>query len=259
VHWGIGEWGYRALLADRALSAGDRDASVKPEQACPDPSETLVFVVFGQSNAANHGSGRLRAPIDVFDFYDGRCFSGDDPQFGATGTGGSPWPAFADALREKDETRPILMVNIAVGNSRADEWEPGTEHSQRLQSEVRTLSEKGYTVTAFLYFQGEADRETSTASYQLSLSNIATMVGDIVPGAAFILSDSSICGLGTRPVEELSRARAATAASHEHVYIGPNTDALGQEFRFDGCHFTEAGLKALGSAWAQSVREIIPR
>jgi len=33
VHWGIGEWGYRALLADRALSAGDRDASVKPEQA----------------------------------------------------------------------------------------------------------------------------------------------------------------------------------------------------------------------------------
>ena len=103
IPWAVEEWGYRALLADRALVAGDRDASVKPRLACPDPAEALVFVTFGQSNAANHGSARLRAPDGVFDFYAGECYSGDDPQFLATSAGGSPWPAFAEALRAELE------------------------------------------------------------------------------------------------------------------------------------------------------------
>ena len=257
LHWGIGEWRYRALLADRALSAGDRDASVKPEAGCPDPADTLAFIIFGQSNAANHGAVRLAAPDGTFDFYDGRCFGGDDPQFSATGNGGSPWPAFANALRDDGEERPILWADVAVGNTRADEWLPGTANAQRLRSETITLQEKGYRIAAFLFFQGEADRETGAAAYQKSLIEVAEMIAEIAPNTPFILSDSSICDVDAKPVAALARARASLANSHQNVHIGPDTDALGQDLRTDGCHFTEAGLRAAGALWAARVGEII--
>lgn len=257
IHWGIGEWRYRALLADRALSAGDRDVSVKPELACPDPADTLVFVIFGQSNAANHGAVRLTAAESVYDFYDGRCFSGNDPQFSATSDQGSPWPAFANTLRESGEVRPILWANVAVGDTKAETWLAGTPNAERLQAEASALQDKGYRIAAFLFFQGEADRETPAAQYRTSLSNIASMVEGIAPDAPFILSDSSICGTDTQPVSTLTEVRAAIAETHKNVHVGPNTDALGQGFRYDGCHFGETGLRAIGAMWAKSVRDVV--
>ena len=207
INWGVDEWRYRALLADRALIAGDRDPSIKRETACPDPTETLVFVVFGQSNAANYGEHRLIAPDRTFDFFDNRCFEGSDPQFSATGKGGSPWPAFASALRDGGETRAILMTNVAVGNTRIDQWQPGTQHADSLQSEAKALQAKGYTINAFLFFQGEADRETPEPTYRQALSNIADMTAAISPDTPLVASDSSICAhtereptAGRRPV-----------------------------------------------------------
>lgn len=257
VHWSIGEWQYRALLADRALSAGARGVSVKAELACPEPTETLAFVIFGQSNAANHGAVRLMAPDDVFDFYNQQCFSGNDPQFSATSDGGSPWPAFAETLREDNEMRPILWANVAVGNTRADEWTPGTPNAARLRAETAALRAKGYQIAAFLYFQGESDRETGGADYLSLLSEIAAMTDEAAPGTPFILSNSSVCGADTKAVLALSKARATLAKSHSHVHVGPDTDAIGQEFRSDGCHLNEAGLRAAGRQWAEHVGTII--
>jgi len=235
VHWSIGEWQYRALLADRALSAGDRGVSVKAELACPEPTETLAFVIFGQS----------------------KCFSGNDPQFSATSDGGSPWPAFAETLREDNEMRPILWANVAVGNTRADEWTPGTPNAARLRAETAALRAKGYQIAAFLYFQGESDRETGGADYLSLLSEIAAMTDEAAPGTPFILSNSSVCGADTKAVLALSKARATLAKSHSHVHVGPDTDAIGQEFRSDGCHLNEAGLRAAGRQWAEHVGTII--
>lgn len=258
VHWGIEEWRYRALLADRALSAGDRDSSVKEEQTCQTPSETLAFVIFGQSNAANHGETRLLAPTDTFDFYDNRCFEGHDPQFSATSNGGSPWPAFAQVLRESGETRPILWTNVAVGNTRADEWVSNTPNAERFRAETEALQSKGYRIAAFLFFQGESDRETTREAYLAALSDIANMTATLSPDTPLILSNSSICGVETGPVNTLITVRAALAARHTHIHVGPDTDALGQAYRYDGCHFNKEGLQALGLAWAKSVQAVLP-
>jgi len=256
ANWALEEWRYRALLADRALIAGERDPSVKRETACPDPSDTLVFVVFGQSNAANHGAQRMSAPDRTFDFFDNRCFEGNDPQFSATGRGGSPWPAFAAELRESGETRAILMANVAVGATRIDQWQPGTQHADFLQSEAKALQARGYTINAFLFLQGEADRKTPQPAYRAGLSGVADMTAGLSPAAPLVLSDTSICALvasSQDPVAALSMARASVADERSMVYIGPNTDALGSSYRYDGCHFNRQGLRALGALWAQRI------
>jgi hypothetical protein len=256
-HWAFGEWQYRSLLADRALIAGDRDVTDKRDLTCPKPSDTLAFVIFGQSNAANHGGARLSSPGKVFDFYDGRCFEGSDPQFSATGKGGSPWPAFAAALREDGEARPILMSNVAVGNTAISEWQPGTKHAQFLQSETRALRGKGYRIAAFLFLQGESDRETPRAAYQTSLAKIADLTAALSPETPLIVADTSVCALyegGSVPVPALSSARQALADQRAGVIVGPNTDTLGPAYRYDGCHFNRNGLERLGAMWADAVR-----
>src|SRR4051812_7416200 len=52
------------------------------------PPSTFVFLVLGQSNAANHGETRHRADGNVFAF-DGKLYEAEDPLPGATGDGGS--------------------------------------------------------------------------------------------------------------------------------------------------------------------------
>ena len=263
VNWTIEEWQYRALLADRALIAGKRDISVKPELTCPDPADTQVFVVFGQSNAANHAAEKLVAPSATFDFYDSRCFSGDDPQFSATGKGGSFWPAFARAQRDSGEHRPILMANVAVGNTRIAEWQPGTDNARHLQEQTRALGEKGYRISAFLFFQGEADRDTSEAAYEQGLRGIADITASLSPGSPLIVSDSSICAFNDASEEfsapALTAARKSVIAERGTVHHGPYTDALDSRYRYDKCHFNAHGQVALGTLWSASVNEILGR
>ena len=257
INWTIDELRYRALLADRALVAGDRDVSVKPQRDCPDPEASLVFVIFGQSNAANHGAARLSAPEGVFDFYDGRCFTGDDPQFLATGKGGSPWPAFAEAMRARGIEQPILIANVAVGNTRLDQWIPGAEHANSLRQTTGALHKRAYAVDAFLFFQGEADRETSYEEYKTNLGKLTAFVDNLAADAPLLVSDTSLCGVETMPATQLSRARSDKAAEADNLFLGPDTDALGFEYRSDGCHFNEAGQRTLGALWAESVWPLI--
>ncbi len=249
--WAIEEYRYRALLADRALVAGDRDASVKSKLTCPDPADALVFVTFGQSNGANHGTTRLRAPEGTFDYYADDCYAGDDPQFLATGNGGSPWPAFAETLRAGGEARPILIASIGVGNTRINEWIDGTDHSAKLSRVTSALIQRGYEIDAFLFMQGESDRETPLDAYRAGLADIADTVQRASPGTPLVLSQTSICGMDTAPVEALADARRAIA-QRAGVHIGPDTDRLGQRYRSDGCHFNESGQRALGQAWAEA-------
>jgi len=260
-NWAIEEWRYRALLADRALVAGDRDSSAKPQRVCPDPNNTKVFVVFGQSNAANYGAVRKVAPFETYDFFDDRCYSGDDPQFGATGKGGSLWPSFGFAQREIGEYRPILISNVAVGNTRIEEWQPGTDHANHLLEQTHGLLSRGYQISAFLFFQGESDRKTPEAEYRKGLNGIANLTEGLSVGTPLILSDSSVCALenldASEPSLTLVAARAVVAAERAHVFVGPDTDKIGEKYRYDGCHFNADGLEIIGARWSVAVEEII--
>ena len=83
-----------------------------------------VFVVAGQSNAANHGSEKQVTKTQRVSSFDGRQWSiANDPQRGANGNGGSFMPAFGDAMTEKYGV-PIGLVPLAVGGTSVREWLP---------------------------------------------------------------------------------------------------------------------------------------
>src|SRR5207245_2095803 len=74
-----------------------------------------IFIVAGQSNSANHGERRQHPNSAlVVAFSNGRWQPADDPQPGASGSGGSFLPAFGDKMAERFKV-PIGLVSVGVG------------------------------------------------------------------------------------------------------------------------------------------------
>lgn len=259
AHWFWEEAQYRNRLADQRILAGDRESFAKRPVACPDPAKTDVFVAFGQSNAANHGATLLSAPEGSYDFFRGTCFSGDDPQASATGKGGSIWPAFAESWKAQTQ-RNIMLTSVARGNTAIAEWLEDAEDSNYadyLAKEVQALQSAGYRVTAFLFFQGENDRDTPAEDYANALRKVAVFLERISPQTPFVISDSSICGPGTQRAAQLITARQAVIEEQSNAFHGPDTDQLNEAFRYDACHFNERGQLLAGHLWARAVSEIL--
>lgn len=107
-------------LEVRALSGAD----VLAESVVEHVGIGEVFVIAGQSNSANHGAERQETRTGLVAAFDGqRWRPANDPQPGASGSGGSFIPPFGDALAERFHV-PIGAVACGVGATSVREWLP---------------------------------------------------------------------------------------------------------------------------------------
>jgi hypothetical protein len=244
-----------------------------------------IFVIAGQSNAANHGEEKQRAknPL-VVAFGDGRWQPAKDPEPGASGKGGSFMPAFGDAMADKFKL-PIGLVPIAVGATSVREWLPaGTpvaappdtgrnvictgsnswvstgELFDHITEVEKELGANGFR--AVLWHQGESDsheppdRQITPAQYRQYLQHVIeasrTAAGWRVP---WFVAQASYHNPEDQGSPEL-RAAQQSLVTDGIALAGPNTDELGPEFRQNngkGIHFNARGLQRHGQLWAQIV------
>jgi hypothetical protein len=258
---------FRAALTDvqagwydlrlRLLSSS---GSVTMEQTVDRVGIGEVFVTAGQSNSANHGSrierpsgDQVSSPLLGF----GGWQSAADPQPNATGTGGSPWPAFGDDLTAATGV-PVGIVAVGYGGTTIAQWQPGGTLYSRLQQAIAALGPHG--LRAVLWHQGESDARdcTSTNSYRSALSAlIAASRQDAGFPVPWGISTAS-----TVPASTAACRQAVTdgqaAVRHEVVatFAGPDTDAYcAAGWCWDATHFSEAGLRRHGAAWALAVQQ----
>jgi len=244
-----------------------------------------IFLIAGQSNSANHGETRQQAnsPL-VVAFGNGAWQPARDPEPGASGRGGSFLPAFGDALAEEFHV-PVALVPLGVGSTSVREWLPGGELmaappttglntltvGSNLWASTGVLFEKIAAAERFfgangfravLWHQGESDahqppdREITPAQYRQYLAKVVTAsraaAGWRVPWFVAQASYHSPEDLGSPEL----RAAQISLVIDGLALAGPNTDALGPNFRQDnghGVHFNEAGLQRHGHLWAEAV------
>ena len=244
-----------------------------------------VFVVAGQSNAANHGEGRQEAknPL-VVEFGGGHWQPAKDPEAGASGKGGSFMPAFGDAMAGEFKV-PIGLVAIAEGSTSVREWLPPNDAVaappdtgrnvictgsnswvsagdlfERITTVEKEFGPRGFR--AVLWHQGESDshepgdRQITPALYRQYLERVIEAsreaAGWRVP---WFVAQASYHSPGDRGSPELRAAQAAVVADGIAL-AGPNTDELGPEFRQGngtGIHLNALGLQRHGRLWAQIV------
>jgi len=230
-----------------------------------DDPDTGVFLVMGQSNAANHGSGSYAARENVysFDFLRLQAYRAEDPLPGASGSGGCVWTRLGDRLIAEGLYRQVLFVPVAFGGTFAADWVPGGAMNVRTRlalSRLRNaLGSHLLNFSAVLWQQGEAEAnhtQMPATEYQSLVHEIAADLRENGVFAPVFVALSTLCEGGEHPNKNHAAIRAAQAdlANAMNGFLrGPDTDTIGSNDRFDGCHLSEAGLQRCADLWFQTI------
>ena len=246
-----------------------------------------IFVIAGQSNAANHGEGKQQAknPL-VVEFGNGNWHPAKDPEAGASGKGGSFMPAFGDAMADEFKV-PIGIVAIAEGSTSVREWLPKNDlmaappdtGRNTIFSRLKFVGEHGRPVrphhfratkcsarTDFARCSGiranrtcfePPDRQISPETYRQYLQRVIeasrAAAGWRVP---WFVAQASYHPDHPEGSPELRAAQQSLVTDGIRAAPDPNTDELGPECRQNngkGIHFNARGLQKHGELWAQIV------
>jgi hypothetical protein len=244
-----------------------------------------VFVVAGQSNAANHGAEKQTSRTGRVAAFDETGWQpATDPQPGASGTGGSFLPPLGDAIAEKFGV-PVGFVACGVGATSVREWLPKGAtfpNPPTLEGHVRKLGDgtwesKGDLYASFvdrmkqlgprgfravLWHQGESDANQKdparTLPGKLYREYLEKLIRDsrkdVGWDAPWFVARASYHGPGYEGSPDI-RAAQASLWKDGVALEGPDTDALNGEFRDGGkgVHFSGPGLREHAARWAEKV------
>ena len=245
-----------------------------------------VFVVAGQSNAANHGEEKQKTRTGRVATFDGRRWQpANDPQPGASGAGGSFLPPFGDAIAERFNV-PVGLVACGIGATSVREWLPrGTsfpnpptlegrvmkmpngkwqstgEAFESFTDRMQQLGQHGFR--AVLWHQGESDANqqdpTRTLPGKLYQACLEKLIREsrrtIGWDAPWFVAQVSYHVPGDEASTDIRDAQASLWRAGVAL-AGPDTDALKGDFREaggTGVHFSGPGLKEHGARWAEKV------
>jgi Carbohydrate esterase, sialic acid-specific acetylesterase len=245
-----------------------------------------VFVVAGQSNAANHGEKLTKTVTGRVAAFNGGAWAlANDPQPGASGSGGSFIPAFGDSLAAKYKV-PIGITNVSVGATSVRQWLPKGERIailptltpyvvtvgqkqwecsgglfDNLMTRMEQLGPHGFR--AVLWHQGESDANQAFAdrtlpgklyrSYLEKIIRRSRLQADWdIPWLVAQATYHSPEDAGSPDIRTAQKSLWTDGIALE----GLDTDALTGNCRDGGgrgIHFSEKGLKAHGQLWADKV------
>ncbi len=216
---------------------------------CPDGE---LWAVAGQSNAAGSAEDPGDAPAsEVVQFHNGRCYSATAPLFGASSmpTDGK-YPAYNPFLRVAQEYsartgRAVILRFISVGGTSISRWSDPNDLGDVLANELKEFATLA-PVDRVFWQQGETDaiHGMSAAEYRANLERVLATIRAAGFSRQVHVARSSRC-YGIGPDNPVGAVLS--------VYGGADTDALGQEFRHDGCHFSAEGVRAFAALWLSAI------
>jgi predicted esterase len=245
-----------------------------------------VFVVAGQSNAANHGAEKQKTRTGLVAAFDGKTWRlANDPEPGASGGGGSFMPPFGDALVDRFHV-PVGIAACGVGATSVREWlpkgsnfpNPPTLTNQVQQLRDGTWTSKGMIFASFtermrelgpggfravLWHQGESDANqadpTRTLSGRLYREYLEKLIRasrhEIGWDAPWFVAQASYHAPGDEGSPDI-RAAQTLIWMDGFALPGPDTDALKGGLRDSGgqgVHFSGPGLREHGARWVEQV------
>ncbi len=216
-------------------------------QQPPYHSNPIVFLVAGQSNAANFAAAKTSADDRAYAFSQGVFYFCSDPLPGATGKRGSPWPILAQKVLDSGVSDCVVIASVGIGSTRIQDWRPGTAAFQNMVDTAIQLDTCNLPVSDVIWFQGEEDgaEETDYSTYLSSLTGIIGEFRHVAHGSTWhIVSTSHRAGAVWLPVRN---AQIQASLELEDVVIGADMDALGSSFRSDGVHLNLDGQERIAT------------
>jgi len=174
-------------------------------------------------------------------------------------------PGYYFGLRRCDLNPQIkvLMVHAAVGGTGFgdNEWNPGDpQYNFAVAEAITAMGIPGARFGGFLWHQGEADSavtgpDLTQSEYEVALAAMVAAMRLAIPGAAvapFIIG--TVKSTSTQYDADINLAHKNIA---NYVPNGHWIDCEAFPLLVDDLHFTQAGLKSMGDAWADKAQSVI--
>jgi hypothetical protein len=229
--------------------------------ACPPQTDrTAVFLLIGQSNAANSGGQRFQSASGrVAAYFGGHCSVAASPLLGMTGIAGEPWSAIGDRLVSSRAFDEVVLIPAAIGGSGLSQWISGGELHPLLQ-QILQDAKQHYRITHVLWHQGEGDFSLHTGE-DVYVSRFQSLARDLRAWGVTAPIYVSVASRCQQPEGQwsadnpISRAQRRLGSSGEGFAPGVDTDALLTALdRHDGCHMAGSGLTKVINAWTEILR-----
>lgn len=253
------------------------------EVVCP-TKDTIAIGYFGQSNSTNHvrpvSQINFSNNLYQYDWRTGLCYQYREPLVAVGGRFGNSISYFANTLATNSKV-PVLIVPFGIPGSAIHEWSYGNI-SHYYKAVLSFTKENNIEIDLFMWHQGESDSEhpsanlssfthfnpaegftqndfmlgTTEKNYILALQEIIRVSRLYFPESYFGIAIASLCGDNDqwRPVQQ---AQVKVAKTTPRAFLTANSDELsGNIYRFDGCHFSQAGAIELGKQYMDSFSSI---
>lgn len=226
--------------------------------------QQVVLLVLGQSNAANASNELMFSNCNkTLNFYQGELYPLKDPLKGANGEGGSVWTRLAVNLLKVNFANEIIIAPTAIGGTAIEQWIPSGNLNYLITETINNIQNSGLEITHVLWHQGESNNSALNPSIapQQNANNYANNFMLLVEylrsknvQAPIFIAQASRCA--TLPIDTLLlQAQVSVANDSLNIYQGPNTDLLGNEYRYDDCHFNGTGLQIHAYMWAEKLQD----
>lgn len=248
---------------------GNRDLTGKTRrdiQTIP-VSTTAAIIVAGQSNscslAPNPAPVSNPAKVHNLNFYDGAVYGAADPLLGCQivprNPGiGNPFTRMADKLVTDGKYTDVILVPVGIGGTSINEWVTNPSLSLRVLVAARRVAALGFPVKGITWMQGETDCGigTSQAAYAADLATLIGIPRQFGFNAPWLIGK---CSYNTGVVSAAVQAAQFGAANGSSIFTGADCDAyISATYRqSDQTHLTDAGVIAVGDAWAARVEAVL--
>ncbi|WP_286272861.1 sialate O-acetylesterase [Thalassotalea hakodatensis] len=234
---------------------GFREVDNRNQLSCQpfieDTTRAMVLLAFGQSNSGNHGD-YLHKPVDgIYNLnpFDGLCYQAQDLLLGATGEQGSVWMPLAEQLIASGRTDKVLIVPFGVGGSSIERWTLTGDLSGRIKRSIDVLTKQNIKATHIVWHQGEtdADKGTTSEEYIDMFGEVVEQLGPLGENIPIYTAVATRCW--GNPNKIISTAQQQLPQVYSNVFSGANSDSLGNDLRYDNCHFNQQGLAEHAALW----------
>jgi hypothetical protein len=219
----------------------------------------LVFLTYGQSNAANTGQLGYEVRHPVFMVNDGVAYEYSDPSIGTTGVNGTVWGRVGDELIEDGKADAVFFINVAWGGASMEELASGHAYDY-LEDQLRQALKKFGRIDGILIHHGERHNKRipdktplGAETYPEPFMDLRKKLGKLTD-APIYLSQVSYCG--DRGIDyDLLKVQNDLIHDLDGVLRGVNSDKLVsvKDRLPDQCHFSAAGLDALADQWVAAI------
>ena len=219
---------------------------------------TMIALAIGQSNAASTSNQTYTTKNAVFSYYKGSLYKAMEPLLGSGGDGGCVWTILADKLIDSGLYQKVILIPIAVGSTRIEDWTVGKE-SKKLNEVLDDLNSKGIKLTHIFWHQGESNTGDDKNNYKANLKLLLRNIRKHNQPAPFYCSvatynfyvNNAFNGVDT----VLQNAQKEFVLENDNVISGPNTDSIIYAIdRYDSQHFSAIGNLKYADLWFKALK-----